>query len=341
MHQKDHLKSYLIVGQGIAGSVLAWQLLKAGCQVTIVDSHHQESSTIVSAGMVNPITGQRLTITPQFDLFYSQAMTTYNEISTELKKIFFIPKAIIRVLRSHDELTRCHNLKSLSEAKPYISEILKPGHYGTAIHAPFGTLTIAQGGYLQTQIFLTDLRKYFADKNMLINKHLSYDDLTLTTDYVEYQSQKFDAVIFCEGFKAKNNPWFNHLRYNFVKGEILKIAFEPNSLPDAIICQQQWCLPTADGSFLAGSTYDRTNIDTKVTQEGESTIIEGLNHFIPSKIRVIERFAGVRPAMLDQKPVFSMHPSIPRVGIFNGFGSKGILMAPYYAHMFAQRILKG
>ena len=57
-------KKILIVGQGIAGSVLGWHLIKAGHAVLIVDRNHHESSSIISAGIINPITGQRLAVLP-------------------------------------------------------------------------------------------------------------------------------------------------------------------------------------------------------------------------------------------------------------------------------------
>ncbi|MCR4337057.1 MAG: FAD-binding oxidoreductase [Candidatus Omnitrophica bacterium] len=337
MHRQS--KSYLIVGQGIAGSLLAWHLMKAGHSVTIVDQHHHESSSMISAGIINPITGQRLAMTPQFDVFLAQSRKTYSQISAELRIDLFVPKPIIRVLRSAEELARCYDLNTTSAAKPYIAGIHKPGHYGVGIHDPYGTLTIAQGGYLQTQLLLTSLKKYFLAKGMLIDECLAYSDLILTNNRVQWKSLTFDAVIFCEGFKANKNLWFKNLPYSFAKGEMLKIEFESASLPDAILCQQQWCLPTQKGTYLAGSTYDRANINTIATPEGQSTILKGLNDFIPSKVRVIEAYAAVRPVMLDQKPVVGMHPAIPTVGIFNGFASKGILWAPYYAEMFARTTL--
>jgi len=321
------LKFYLIVGQGIAGSILAWSLMKAGHRVIIVDEDHRESSSMISAGIVNPITGQRLAVTPQFDLFFAYANKTYSEISAELGRKFFVPKPIIRVLRSQDELERSRGITS------YVTAVHPPGHYGAGLIDPFGSLAISQGGYFQTQLLLTALKKYFTDKAMLISEHFLYDDLLLSEEEVKWRSQVFDAVIFCEGFAARQNPWFKNLPYNFVKGELLKISFDSPSLPDAILCQQQWCIPALDGTYLAGSTYDRDHIDTVVTAEGQAAILKGLNDFIPAKARVLERYAGVRPVMLNQKPVVGMHPSIPRLGIFNGFGSKGFLWVPYYAEL--------
>jgi glycine/D-amino acid oxidase-like deaminating enzyme len=332
------MKSYLIVGQGIAGSLLAWKLIEAGQAVTIIDNNHHESSSFISAGIINPITGQRLALTPQYDLLYKHAVRIYGQIGSKLGADLFIPKPIVRVLRNKEELTRCSDLKSSKQTKQYVGGIHRPGRYGARIHDPFGSLTIAQGGYLQTQLLLKAMKKYFIEQNILIDEQLSYDDLVIADTHVQWRSKTFDKVIFCEGFKAHLNPWFKDLPYNFAKGEILKITFESEALPDAIFCQQQWCLPTQDGTYLVGSTYDRDNINTIATEEGQSAILKGLSDFVTLKANVLEKYAAVRPVMLDQKPIIGFHRSIPTLGIFNGFASKGILWAPYHAEKFSQEL---
>jgi glycine/D-amino acid oxidase-like deaminating enzyme len=336
MNGAQHKKSYLIIGQGIAGSILAWFLMKAGHKIVIVDQNHHKSSSIISAGIMNPITGQRLVVTPEFDQYAGAAHQLYSQISLELGSAFFVSKPIVRVLKSDKERERCHYLNSLPKVKPYIAGINPSGYFGDSVRDPFGTLTIAKGGYFPTRQLLTSLRQYFIQKKMLVSEHFVYDDLQLSDSHVTWKSQFFDAVIFCEGFKAKQNPWFGDLSYNFVKGELLKIAFDSGSLPDAILCQQQWCVPLADGTYLAGATYDRENINTISTDYGQDCILKGLSDFIAAKPRVIESYAGVRPVMLNQKPMIGWHATLARIGIFNGFASKGFLWVPYHARIFAE-----
>lgn len=338
MNAVENKKSYLIVGQGIAGSILAWYLMKAGHTVVIVDDNHHESSSIISAGIMNPITGQRLVLTPQFDQYALAAHQLYSQISLELGSPFFVPKPIVRVLRSENERERSNSLNNLSNSQPYITGINPSGYFGNSIRDPFGTLTIAQGGYFQTRNLLTLLRQYFIQKKMLVSEHFVYNDLQLSDSHVTWKAQSFDAVVFCEGFKAKQNPWFKNQPYNFVKGELLKIAFDSEPLPDAILCQQQWCVPLADGTYLAGATYDRENIDTVSTDFGQDSILKGLSDFIKAKPKVIERYAGVRPVMLNQKPMIGWHATIPQIAIFNGFASKGFLWVPLYARIFAEQL---
>jgi len=49
---------FLIVGQGLAGSLLAWELIQRGCSVLVVDKG-EENASQVAAGLINPVTGIR------------------------------------------------------------------------------------------------------------------------------------------------------------------------------------------------------------------------------------------------------------------------------------------
>lgn len=50
----------LIIGQGIAGSCLAWELKRRGAEFTVADRPIAETASRVAAGLVNPLTGPRL-----------------------------------------------------------------------------------------------------------------------------------------------------------------------------------------------------------------------------------------------------------------------------------------
>ena len=55
----------LILGQGLAGSALAWHLIEAGERVCVIDDGHCRSSTRVAAGLINPLAGLRFNRRPE------------------------------------------------------------------------------------------------------------------------------------------------------------------------------------------------------------------------------------------------------------------------------------
>lgn len=325
----------LIVGQGIAGSLLAWQMLKDNKKIFIIDNAHHASSTKVSGGLLNPLTGQRLVITPQYDVFYAHANSIYNALAATFGKVFITPKPIIRILKNNDEKMRCEQLMQIKEYAPYFKSIESPHSLGKSLVDPYGSVMINSGGYCHAQALLDNLKAYFSSKKVLQQGYLKMEDLDVAVDGVSFNGLKFKKVIFCEGFQAHANRFFDHLPYNHVKGEVLQVKLSAADLPDAIICQSKWLIPLDNGIWLAGSNYNRQEYNATPTPEAAYEIIQGLRQFIAGDIEIVAQVAGVRPVLIDQQPVVGVHPKYPSVGILNGLGSKGFLMAPFLATVLA------
>jgi len=114
---------------------------------------------------------------------------------------------------------------------------------------------------------------------------------------------------------------------------------DESSLPDAVLNKGKWCAPFGNNHWAAGANYIWDTLNCKPTQEGKKEILEGLHSYIKHDYRVINHLAGIRPILKDQNPILGMHPQFPNLGIFNGLGSKGFLMAPYYAEKFTQFLI--
>ena len=53
---------FLIVGQGIAGTTLAMELIAQGASVLVIDAYNKSSSSQVAAGLFNPIAFRRVAL---------------------------------------------------------------------------------------------------------------------------------------------------------------------------------------------------------------------------------------------------------------------------------------
>jgi len=54
---------------------------------------------------------------------------------------------------------------------------------------------------------------------------------------------------------------------------------------------------------------------------------------------IIDHRAAVRPATLERRPFVGFHPQYNSVGIFNGMGTKGCSLAPFFANQLVQHII--
>jgi glycine/D-amino acid oxidase-like deaminating enzyme len=52
--------TYLIVGQGLAGTWLSYYLSQQGISFVIINSASQASASKVASGVINPVTGRRM-----------------------------------------------------------------------------------------------------------------------------------------------------------------------------------------------------------------------------------------------------------------------------------------
>jgi glycine/D-amino acid oxidase-like deaminating enzyme len=126
-----------------------------------------------------------------------------------------------------------------------------------------------------------------------------------------------------------------------VKGQILDLRFE-QALPERILNRGVWLLPLDRHRARFGATYERGERDTATTPEARAGLLERLAAAgIRDGYEVLAQRAGVRPGTVDRMPVVGLHPRQPALGMFNGFGSKGVIMMPFFARAFADCLCEG
>ncbi len=334
------MKDYLIVGQGVAGSFLAWELIQRQQDVIVVDDSHQSSSSIISAGIINPITGKRFVVTPHFDQFFSFAQSAYAQLDQVFNDSFFETKPVLRLIQDDFEQELWREKQSSDDIKKYYSNIYPPHKYSSNLDDSLGSFEISQAGFCRSEALLKAFENYFQEKNILRPQHFSYDAIEIDKNSVIFNNERFKKIIFCEGYKAQDNPWFKSLPFACAKGEILRLSMNSSALPDAILNKTKWCVPVKANEWMAGSNYNWDQCDCLPTDCGAQEILEGLAFIKKGRPHITDHKAGVRPVIRDRKAVLGLLPSTPEVGIFNGLGSKGFLLAPYYAHQLAESLIK-
>ena len=75
--------NYIIVGQGLAGTLLAYFLLQAGQRVLIIDENTEGGASAIAAGVINPVTGRRIVKSWRIDEFLPFAKNTYQSIENQ------------------------------------------------------------------------------------------------------------------------------------------------------------------------------------------------------------------------------------------------------------------
>lgn len=91
--------------------------------------------------------------------------------------------------------------------------------------------------------------------------------------------------------------------------------------------------------FWIGSTYDWDDISETPNEAHKKMLIHKLQKVIDLPFTIIEQKAGIRPTVKDRRPFVGLHPEFSQIGIFNGLGTKGVSLAPYFAHQFVELLV--
>ena len=330
----------VIIGQGLAGSLLGWQLIQNKQRVLIIDNGHVSSASRPAAGLLNPVTGQRLVKSRHVDEYLPVATSMYKALSDFFGETFFYPKRMLRLLKSDKELPALEKRMADSAYSEYLGEQFPPNH-NTMLKDSSGSFQQLHTGYLDTVSLLDTLSDFFQQNGNYHKEQITPEDIHLSDHHVQIKELTTRKLIFCEGYKAMVNPWFSWLPFKPAKGEIMTLKTN-NKLPDEIINAGKWLLPTENGYFKVGATYQWDPLDEQTTTEARDELLGFMNSLLRHKLEyeVINQKAGVRPCTKDTEPFTGLHPEHPMLGIFNGFGSKGSLTIPWHAEQFAGHLLE-
>lgn len=326
---------FLIIGQGLAGSLLAWELIQRQQKIIIIDNNKINASQ-VAAGLINPVTGMRFVKSVDVDQLLPSAISYYLKLSQYFKQTFYIEKPMLRLLRNNKEVEALNKRYKNPEYNNYLDRIIP---FQPNIYAPLGILKQKKTGYLLTTPLLTALKDYFVSLGIYINTEIRYDEIILTPS-LQWKHLYPKQIVFCEGHSATDNPWFSALPFQLVKGEIIT-ANSSNKIQQHILNYGHWFIPLDNNQFRTGASFDRNNIDTETSSETKKELLNSLKQVYPTLMikHILKQQAGIRPATLDKMPFIGKHPKHPKLAIFNGFGAKGSLQIPWHCQNFVNHLL--
>jgi glycine oxidase len=327
---------FLIVGQGIAGSVLALQLLKHGKRVLVINNKKINSASNAAAGIYNPITGKAMVKTWLADTFFPYCTSFYQKTSQMLGVEFLHPMPIFRPFLTVQERSQWMVRAVEGSYATFVDKVVGSAYHQENMVYPYGGIILKQSGYVDVKSFLKATRAHLKAQSAYIEADFFYDHIHLG-NHVAYQNIEARQVIFCEGPQAKNNPFFSLLPFRLVKGELLLVTLQQPL--EVIYNRRIFVLPQAENRALVGATYDWHDLSLIPTEKARQLLEENLRSTFKFAYTISEQRIGIRPATFDRRPFIGLHPRYPQLGIFNGLGTKGVSLAPYLAKRFVEHLL--
>ena len=308
----------LIVGQGLAGTLLGHACERAGIVFAIADAGHAGAASRVGAGIINPITGQRIVKSRGIDTLRMPALEMYRELETVLGVPLVREMRVRRLFRDDTERHVFAEKTARGELAPYAD----------AGGADADGFWIEGALRIDTAALIAAARARWLCQGVLREERLRLAEAL----------RDHETVIACTG--ADDADAWGGVPCVRASGHILRIAVD-GLAPEVILNRGHWVLPTTAGEALVGATYVRGAAgDAEAARaELERSAADLLGRLTP--FSVLGQDAGLRVTTSDRMPIAGWDPRDRRLGIFNGLGSKGALLAPWLARQWVAQLSAG
>lgn len=329
---------YIIVGQGICGTMLSHRLLQLGKTVVVIDEARPHTASKVASGVINPVTGRRIVRTWEIEKIMPFAVEVYRELEKDLNL------SLIRQTNILDFHPTPQMMLAFKDRLPEEQEYLRIPNQTEQLQSffnfDFGVGEINPCWLIDLNNLLAGWRKKLQNTGRLLAQKFEWKDCLITETGVEYAGIQASTVICCEGAAGFQNPYFHRLPYAPNKGQA--IIAKIDGLPSTNIYKQGINLvPWQEGLWWIGSTYEWDFTDLNPSDAFRIKTEEQLKHWLKLPFQILDHVAAERPANMERRPFVGLHPVHKSVGLFNGMGTKGCSLAPYFAAEFAQFLVQG
>tara|TARA_A100001011_G_scaffold317006_1_gene336222 strand:- start:1501 stop:2547 length:1047 start_codon:yes stop_codon:yes gene_type:complete len=314
----------IIVGMGIAGICYAETLQQKQKSFYIIDNNKNGSSKI-AAGIYNPTVLKRYNMSWNGKKFHKNAIKFYKIIENRYNTKIFFEHQILKFFSSISD----QNNWIVASKKPLLNQFLDSKIQTKkikGIKTEFGYGVVKKCGRISTLNMINGFKNNFKDN--LLNEDFDFKKLSSHDKKIVYNNIVSENIVFCEGYGIVNNPFFKNLPVRGSKGEFLIVKISNLSLEKIIKRSSIFIMPMGNEIYWVGASYDNSDKKNKPTQLKKRWLIEKLEGIITESYKIIDHKASIRPTTVDRRPIIGSHPDYKNIYLFNGLGSRGILLAP-------------
>ena len=345
----------IVVGAGIIGYAIAYELAARGAQVRLVDARGSgQGATRASAGVLAPYieghSGPLLQLgvcgLDHYDSFIARV------VADAERPVEYRRSGTLQIARSDEEArqleqtARVLTTSGVSHSsldgdaarrlEPSLAEGLRAG------------LLVPQHGYVGVSTLMSALvaaaRRHGATLSTAHVNGIEFrgQSVAVATSEGTFAS---DAVVVAAGSWSGGIPMSPAVPppVRPVRGQLLHLRFPEPPLSRVIWGTAGYMVPWEDGSVLVGATVEDVGFDDSVTVAGVRHLLESAIELLPAARSAAfeEARAGLRPATMDELPIVGRSSTMHGVFYATGHYRNGVLLAPLTAAMIADLVLDG
>lgn len=324
----ERSESIRIIGQGLAGSLLAFLLEQRGIPFTVQDLPLDGAATAVAPGILNPLAGRNFQPPEQLPELISASRETLHTIEAVLGLRIWTACPILRMFSDPVQVDRFRKGLTPEEHAAYVDREYPPNAF-PELNDVFGSFLTKGGGWANLPLLLEGTRAWLRQSGRL-------EETEWTPEQPVAPGER---LVFCEGWQISRNPAWSFIPHNPAKGEMLIVRFREPLPRDRIYNQSCWIQPIEEDLWRVGATYSWSAFGSQPSHEGARDLRERLTLLTPLPFEVLDQRAGVRPIVEDYRPVVGRHPEHRHWYVLNALGSKGVLQAPAAASALLDHLL--
>ncbi len=346
----------IIIGGGICGLSIAWELLKNNCTVSIYDKGDiGEGATNYSGGMLAGGIENEPSEAKLWDLTaYSQDLwcTYYPELEKESGlSIDYRNNGTMMVATNTDDMAQIEFLhayqqklgvdvdlltaRNISKLEPHLKTV--------------GGMICRKDHQVDSRLLVKALIKAIKNRGGEIHTHSpvkSINSTNGTADGITLKDGtilKSDKVVLCGGVYSPTIKGINDIiPVRPLKGQMLSLQMDRQFplLEYVVWTPKTYLIPKSDGSLLVGATVEEDGFNMDNTAGGIFALLEGAWRALPATedLKIKHMWVAHRPTARDDCPILSPL-SLSNAFVATGHHRNGILLTPATGKLMADLIL--
>jgi glycine oxidase len=332
------MKPILIIGQGLAGTAIAWQLWHRGVPFLIVDPNEAQTCSKVAAGLITPITGMRLNLGWRIAELLPAASTFYRDIESRLGIACHHLLPHNRLFKEAREVALWEKRRLDPAFIPWI-DTADPVADPAFFHTELGGFRQQGSGWLDTITYLEASRSFFDSLDCYQQDLVEESELDIRKDQVIWQDTQFSHAVLCRGWQQASSQRIPWLAFASARGVIVDLQFPSEAEPPErqIYNRGGWLLPHGPHRWRAGSTYEFDF--QRPIEDSLNDLQSKLQTLLRGPFTMSQPRTGIRPIIKGRQAVIGRHPAHDRLLVFNGLGSKGAMKSPLLSRWLVDHLL--
>jgi len=326
-------KKIAILGAGLLGRLLAYELARIGCRVAVFEKNtatHSDAAAYIAAAMLAPLAESVSTETNIVEMGYYSLKRWPSILAGLEQSVFFQQEGSLIVWHQQDQSSAAHfkqQLQSVNQALPNIPvpEMLNKNQL--FLLEPQLSQQFEAGIFLPREAQLDNRELLVALLHEGVKLGVQYH-WEQSISLKDFPYDHFDDVIDCRGMGSKND--LEQLRG--VRGEVLRV-FAPEvelKRPTRLIHPKYplYIAPKRNHLFVIGATEIESEDDSPISVRSTLELLSAAYtvHSGFAEARIIEASAKCRPSFKDNLPrIMRSNNKLLQV---NGLYRHGFLIAP-------------